>query len=188
MRASLIPVEGGSAIEIVKDITVIGRKEFCDVKLDDPSVSKVHLLIAKTDGLLLFRDMGSTNGTKVNGQRVIRGALLPNDKLQIAAVKYQVQLLPDDPTTANDVSGVVTPQSEDPAVVRVFRAQELARPIPVEAAAKETPGPEGIVDTDEEAREVARSVRPADAGRIANPTPPNESHGSSPGGAPQFVD
>ena len=185
MRASLIPLDGGSAIEIVKDITVIGRKDFCDVKLDDPSVSKVHLLIAKTDGLLLFRDMGSTNGTKVNGQRVIRGALLPNDRLQIAAVKYQVQLLPDEPSTHNDESCIVTPQSEDPAVVRVFRAQELARPILVEApAAKETPKPEGIVDTDEE----ARSARPAEPNRVASPVPPNEPHSSSPGGTPQFVD
>jgi pSer/pThr/pTyr-binding forkhead associated (FHA) protein len=180
MRASLIPLEGGTAIEIVKEITVIGRKEFCDVKLDDPSVSKVHLLIAKTDGLLLFRDMGSTNGTKVNGQRVIRGALLPNDKLQIAAVKYQVQLLPDDPSTAHDAASVVTPQSDDSAVVRVFRAQELAHPNPV----KETPTPEGFVETDKE----ARSALPADANPIASPVPSNEPHVISPGGAHQFVD
>lgn len=184
MRASLIPAEGGSAIEIVKDITVIGRKDFCDVKLDDPSVSKVHLLIAKTDGLLLFRDMGSTNGTKVNGQRVIRGALLPNDKLQIAAVKYQVQLLPDEPTTNGDVSGVVTPESEDAAVVRVFRAQELARPMPSEAAApKETPSAEGIMETDEE----ARSARADDADRISS-TPLSLPSSGSPAAAPQFVD
>ena len=183
MRASLIPLDGGTAIEIVKDITVIGRKDFCDVKLDDPSVSKVHLLIAKTDGLLLFRDMGSTNGTKVNGQRVIRGALLPNDKLQIAAARYQVQLLPDDPSTDNDVSGVITPQSEDAAGVRVFRAQELAHP--PKGPAKETPSPEGIVDTDEE----ARSARPADANRVKNSTPtPGAINSGSPSGAPQFVD
>jgi pSer/pThr/pTyr-binding forkhead associated (FHA) protein len=183
MRASLIPIDGGSAIEILKDITVIGRKDFCDVKLDDPSVSKVHLLIAKTDGLLLFRDMGSTNGTKVNGQRVIRGALLPNDKLQIAAVKYQVQLLPDEPSTANDVSGVATPLSEDPAVVRVFRAQELAQP--VNSPAKATPNPEGIVDTDEE----SRSARPPSADRGMNLTPPpGEINSGTPGSPPQFVD
>jgi pSer/pThr/pTyr-binding forkhead associated (FHA) protein len=183
MRASLIPIDGGSAIEIVKDITVIGRKDFCDVKLDDPSVSKVHLLIAKTDGLLLFRDMASTNGTKVNGQRVIRGALLPNDKLQIAAVKYQVQLLPDDSSTAHDQSAVATPQSEPAAGVRVFRAQELAHAD--EGKAKETPKGEGIVDTDEEARAPGSPA----VNRASSPTPPREqSNGSSPGGAPQFVD
>jgi hypothetical protein len=130
MRASLIPLDGGPTIELVKDVTVIGRKEFCDVRLEDPSVSKVHLLIAKSDGLLLFRDMGSTNGTKVNGQRVIRGMLLPNDKLQIAACKYQVQLLPTEPPDDNGKSDPA-PRSDD-AVVRVFKAHELARPVPPE--------------------------------------------------------
>ena len=143
MRASLIPLDGGQTIELVKDITVIGRKEFCDVRLDDPSVSKVHLLIAKSDGLLLFRDMCSTNGTKVNGQRVIRGMLLPNDKLQIAACKFEVQLLPSEPPPEN---GSVTPSPRlDDAVVRVFKADELARPSPLVArnpAADLRPPPE----------------------------------------------
>jgi pSer/pThr/pTyr-binding forkhead associated (FHA) protein len=128
MRASLIPLDGGQTIELIKDITVIGRKEFCDVRLDDPSVSKVHLLIAKSDGLLLFRDMCSTNGTKVNGQRVVRGMLLPNDNLQIAACRFQVQLLPSDPPqTPNDPDSDPTPRVDE-AVVRVFKADELARP------------------------------------------------------------
>jgi pSer/pThr/pTyr-binding forkhead associated (FHA) protein len=126
MRASLIPLDGGPTIELVKEITIIGRKEFCDVRLEDPSVSKVHLIIAKSSGLLLFRDIGSTNGTKVNGQRVVRGMLLPNDKLQIAACKYQVQLLPSesghDERPSQPVAG-----SED-GVVRVFKAQDLAHP------------------------------------------------------------
>jgi pSer/pThr/pTyr-binding forkhead associated (FHA) protein len=131
MRASLIPLDGGQTIELVKDVTVIGRKEFCDVRLDDPSVSKVHILIAKSDGLLLFRDMGSTNGTKVNGQRVIRGMLLPNDKLQIAACKFQVQLLPSEPP-GNHQEEEAVPRSDD-AVVRVFKAHDLAQPVSPEA-------------------------------------------------------
>jgi hypothetical protein len=126
MRASLIPLDGGQTIELVKDVTIIGRKEFCDVRLEDPSVSKVHLVVAKSDGLLLFRDMASTNGTKVNGQRVIRGMLLPNDKLHIAACKFQVQLLPSEPPA--DPSPPVAPRPGD-AVVRVFTAAELARPV-----------------------------------------------------------
>jgi pSer/pThr/pTyr-binding forkhead associated (FHA) protein len=48
-------------------------------------------VIVKTDGLLLVRDLGSTNGTRVNGQRVRRAALLPNDTLSIANLKYVVK-------------------------------------------------------------------------------------------------
>jgi pSer/pThr/pTyr-binding forkhead associated (FHA) protein len=95
MRAQLIPLEGGSPVEIVKDLIIVGRKEECDLRLDHKSVSKMHCVIVKTDGLLLLRDLGSTNGTRVNGQRVRRAALLPNDQLTIANFKFRVYLGPD---------------------------------------------------------------------------------------------
>jgi pSer/pThr/pTyr-binding forkhead associated (FHA) protein len=97
MRAQLIPLDGGDPIEIVKDMILVGRKEDCDLNLDHKSVSKLHCVIVKTDGLLLVRDLGSTNGTRVNNQRVRRAALLPNDQLHIASVKFRVYLGPGDP-------------------------------------------------------------------------------------------
>ena len=100
MRAQLVPLEGGTAIDIVKDMTVVGRKQECDVRLDHKSVSKFHCVIVKTDGLLLLRDLGSTNGTRVNGLRVRRAALLPNDQLFIAHFKFRVHLGPDLPPAA----------------------------------------------------------------------------------------
>jgi len=62
--------------------------------LDRKSVSKIHCIIARTDGLLFVRDLDSTNGTKVNGQRIIRGALLPGDQLAFAGEKFRVHLGP----------------------------------------------------------------------------------------------
>ena len=97
MRAQLVPLEGGTPIDIVKDMTLVGRKEDCDLRLEHKSVSKMHCVIVKTDGLLLLRDLGSTNGTRVNGQRVRRAALLPNDQLSIANYKFRVTLGPDAP-------------------------------------------------------------------------------------------
>ncbi len=97
MRAQLVPLDGSPAIDIAKDLTVVGRKEDCDLRLEHKSVSKMHCIIVKTDGLLLLRDLGSTNGTRVNGQRVRRAALLPNDQLNIANYKFRVFLGPDLP-------------------------------------------------------------------------------------------
>ncbi len=98
MQAKLIPVDGGSPVLIVRDVTVVGRsRELCDVLIKSNSVSKLQCLIAKTDGLLFIRDLGSTNGTKVNGQRVTRGALLPGDELAFASIKFQVHLGPSVP-------------------------------------------------------------------------------------------
>lgn len=96
VRAALVPLDGGSAIDIVKDMTLVGRKEDCDVRLDHKSISKVHCVLVKTDGLLLLRDLGSTNGTRVNGTRVRRAALLPHDKVSFANFHYRIHLGPRD--------------------------------------------------------------------------------------------
>ena len=118
MRAQLIPLDGSSPIEIIKDMTLVGRKEECDLRLDHKSVSKMHCVIVKTDGLLLLRDLGSTNGTRVNGQRVRRAALLPNDQLTIAGYKFKVYLGPGEaPMPVNDNPEIVT--FELPVFLRV---------------------------------------------------------------------
>ncbi len=95
-RAALIPLEGGNPVEIDRDMVIVGRKEDCDLYLDHKSVSKVHCVLVKTDGLIVLRDLGSTNGTRVNGMRVRRAALLPNDKVSFANCHFRVHLGPRD--------------------------------------------------------------------------------------------
>ena len=101
MRAQLVPLDGGPPIEITKDLIIVGRKDDCDLRLEHKSVSKMHCVIVKTDGLLLLRDLGSTNGTRVNGTRVRRAALLPRDQIGIAHFKFEVKLGPDEPPQAS---------------------------------------------------------------------------------------
>jgi len=119
MRAQLVPLDGGDdPIEIDKDLTLVGRKEECDLRLDHKSVSKMHCVIVKTDGLLMVRDLGSTNGTRVNGTRVRRAALLPNDQLTIARFKFRVHLGAGEGPIAPDAH---TQQLETGEVVKLLQ-------------------------------------------------------------------
>jgi len=103
MIAKLIPADGSHPIALVRDVTIVGRKRgLADIFLDHQGISKLHCAIAKTDGLLFVRDLGSTNGTKVNGQRVTRGALLPGDELAFGSVKFRVHLGPGEPEAGHD--------------------------------------------------------------------------------------
>ncbi len=104
MHAQLLPNDGSAPITLESDITLVGRKPgLCDLVIDRSSVSKIHCILVKTDGLLFVRDLGSTNGTRVNGQRVTRGALLPGDILSFSSVKYKIHLGPDlDPSSIDE--------------------------------------------------------------------------------------
>ena len=96
MKSELIPLDGGPPIRIDRDLTLVGRREHGEVTIDDPSLSKRHCVLVRTDGLLIVRDLISTNGTKVNGQRISWAALMPNDRLTIGRRKFKVYLGPDD--------------------------------------------------------------------------------------------
>ncbi|MFO0809246.1 MAG: FHA domain-containing protein [Gemmataceae bacterium] len=94
MRTQLIPIDGGPPIDLPRELTLVGRKEDCDLRLDHKSISKQHCVLLRSDGLLLVRDLGSTNGTRVNGQRIRRAALLANDQLNIASLRFRVHIGP----------------------------------------------------------------------------------------------
>ncbi|MFM7056625.1 MAG: FHA domain-containing protein [Planctomycetota bacterium] len=99
MLAQLIPRNGGPAITLTSPITVVGRSaRLCDLVVEHTSISKQHCMLVKTDGLVYVRDLGSTNGTRVNGQRVIRGALLPGDLLSFASIAFRIHMGADLPS------------------------------------------------------------------------------------------
>jgi pSer/pThr/pTyr-binding forkhead associated (FHA) protein len=61
--------------EINTPLIILGRGTDCDLRLVDPGVSRHHAEIRVEDGEVVLVDLGSTNGTFVNGQPVRRVAL-----------------------------------------------------------------------------------------------------------------
>jgi pSer/pThr/pTyr-binding forkhead associated (FHA) protein len=75
---------------------VVGRRSYCDIVIEHSSLSKRHCVLVKTDGLLVIRDLISTNGTKVKGQKIRWAALLPDDRITLGSYKMRVYLGPDE--------------------------------------------------------------------------------------------
>lgn len=90
MPAHLLSLADGPSILIDKPILLFGRHEECDVQLNSKKVSRRHCVLAQVSDGLVIRDLGSTNGVRINGQRVAEGKLRPGDELQIGNFKYQV--------------------------------------------------------------------------------------------------
>lgn len=116
MLAQLVPVKGGAPITLTKPITIVGRSpRICDLALNHRNLSKVHCVLVKTDGLIYLRDLGSTNGTRVNGQKVLRGALLPDDRISFAGAAFRVHLGPDPQLSSGDINSadLLSPLAEN---------------------------------------------------------------------------
>ncbi|MCA9061783.1 MAG: FHA domain-containing protein [Planctomycetaceae bacterium] len=131
MLAQLIPSLSGPPVTLHKPIFVVGRSEkLCDLVIDHTSISKVHCILVKTDGLIYMRDLCSTNGTRVNGQRVIRGALLPGDRISFASITYKVHLGPDLPVNSISNYGAteaIPIQPDAPGLDEGFGGMEQSR-------------------------------------------------------------
>ena len=87
----LVPVGGGDAIPLVSDVMTIGRRPSCDIRLNFQNISGTHCELAFKGGIWHLRDLNSTNGVKVNGERTLRRQLRPGDEIGIAGHKYTIQ-------------------------------------------------------------------------------------------------
>ena len=69
----------------------IGRAPDCDCHLVEPSVSRRHAQLRRVDETWLLRDLGSSNGTRLNGLRVTEEIeVRPGDQLSLGGVRYRL--------------------------------------------------------------------------------------------------
>lgn len=90
MPVMLLSLSDGPSILLDKPVLLFGRHAECDVQLNSKKVSRRHCCLAQVNDYLVVRDLGSTNGVKINGQRVTEGRLRPGDELEIGNFRYQV--------------------------------------------------------------------------------------------------
>lgn len=71
---------------------VVGRSSECDMVLVEDMISRAHATFSVQDGKVLLRDNGSTNGSFVNGERIMQVELSPNDRILLGT--SIIKLLP----------------------------------------------------------------------------------------------
>jgi FHA domain-containing protein len=86
-RPHLLVHDGGTVrdLALTQEVTTIGRLPACDVVLQDTAASRRHAQIRVEDGSATLTDLGSTNGTKLNGTQVQSRALADGDRITIGA-------------------------------------------------------------------------------------------------------
>ncbi len=90
MIARLVALDEGPDITLDRSIVVVGRHPACDARLDSLRISRHHCCMMHENGEVVVRDLGSTNGIRINGQRVEMGRLKTGDELSIAHIRYRL--------------------------------------------------------------------------------------------------
>jgi pSer/pThr/pTyr-binding forkhead associated (FHA) protein len=105
-----------AVVDLVPERTLVGRASHCDVRLDDKRVSGDHLEITRHGLALLATDLGSRNGTLLNGRRLTRPTRLANgDTLTLGGCRLQVvipALTMAGETERDDVGEIVLTREE----------------------------------------------------------------------------
>lgn len=113
-RGANLLLESGKAL-------VVGRRRG-DVLLDDPLVSGAHCRITHRDGNVTVQDLGSTNGTQVDGRIVREATLRPGAEIQIGSTRM-ILFVGDAPS--QDAEAEATRPREDVDAVAWLLDQEL---------------------------------------------------------------
>lgn len=91
MSSSLFVVDGkGNRLEVNREL-IAGREVGCDLLLDEGRCSRKHARLQPSPGGILVTDLGSSNGTFINGNRIESGIAKAGDELGFDTAKYKVE-------------------------------------------------------------------------------------------------
>lgn len=86
-------VGAGKRMVLAGESMLIGRSRECDVRIDDPNVSRRHAELRRDPGGgWLVADLGSTNGVKLNGRRVESAPLAPGDEITLGLTRLTFEI------------------------------------------------------------------------------------------------
>lgn len=84
----------GTNLKITETAITIGRKSDNTVPVDNSTVSGHHCEVTLEDGYFVVRDLGSTNGTRVNTREIKEAKLRPKDIVQVGSIEFMFDAAP----------------------------------------------------------------------------------------------
>jgi hypothetical protein len=109
-----------TTLKLADGVTSIGRHDDCLIRIKSAQVSRRHCEVFEVSDKLTIRDLGSSNGTFVNGKKVAgQQALKPGDELTVGAVTLRVAKLGQPVQPANPIS---KPKAADTAELEAIAA------------------------------------------------------------------
>lgn len=87
--AHRVTLPDGTHVRLERGRMTLGRLATCDVTIDDRTVSREHAALVRRGGEWWIVDLGSTNGTAVNGTRAAEQPLNPGDRIQLGEVELE---------------------------------------------------------------------------------------------------
>jgi hypothetical protein len=92
-QQTVLLVTGGRRLVVGAGGATIGRSRHSDVMLDDPNLSRAHAEVRPRGGSWVVTDLGSTNGTRLNGRRLVGTEVLkPGDELEFGTTRLTFEL------------------------------------------------------------------------------------------------
>ncbi len=116
----------------LKDVTVIGRANECDISLTASHLSRRHAQLQIVDGALFVKDLGSANGTFLNGKQVMEARVKRGDELRFDALIFGVM----GPADELAKTTVRAPSAQEGSAQVKNTAQEIDRPVSTVSASK----------------------------------------------------
>src|SRR5947209_4892209 len=102
------------SFSVTRDITVVGRREDCDLRIPLGDVSRKHCRIIRNeaDGTITLEDLGSANGTFINGERIQQETFAqPGDTITVGPVSFVIQV--DGVPADDELTPYVAPAADD---------------------------------------------------------------------------
>jgi len=137
MPLRLVSQDGTKSYDLRDGVPlIVGRAPTCDLPVFDPTISRRHAELTSDGGAVVVRDLGSSNGTFVNGVKTSNALLAISDTVAFGKVSFKLASFAA-PTPSSSLAGVSRPLASATIIRQIPMPEARAGVVPARAPAKD---------------------------------------------------